>query len=100
QPEAPTPPAITEKPAAIKETAAAPAVKSKTRASNDPRDKPATATAEVISVAFKGPELSERIVPVPSRVAPTRATNDPRGASKITEAKVTVQTAPAEKDAD
>lgn len=52
---------------------------SKTRASNDPRDKPQPATAEVISITWKAPVLGERVIPSPTRAEPLRATNDPRG---------------------
>lgn len=51
---------------------------SKTRASNDPRDKPHAVNAEVATIAWVPATLPALQIPAPSREEPARAANDPR----------------------
>ncbi|CAA0109172.1 Ribonuclease E [BD1-7 clade bacterium] len=82
----PTPaPEKTAKATAEPATAKPTAEKSKTRAANDPRDRPNKAETTVITPEPTVVELAPRIVPAPTRTAPARALNDPRGSGATTE---------------
>lgn len=54
------------------------APRSKSRASNDPRDNPRKVDATVENIVWQAPQLPALQIPTPTRAQPTRAANDPR----------------------